>query len=87
MQLAIAAFDSVKAMVELGNPNSVTDAGVGALCARAAVHGAGLNVLVNTAGLKDKAFAGEAVQQANAWMAEADFLEKEIIALVMAKMS
>ncbi|MBP8239225.1 MAG: glutamate formimidoyltransferase [Saprospiraceae bacterium] len=87
MQLAIAAFDSVKAMVEQGNPNSVTDAGVGALCARAAVHGAGLNVLVNTAGLKDKAFAGQAVQQANAWMAEADLLEKEIIALVMAKMS
>lgn len=87
MQLAIAAFDSVKAMVEQGNPNSVTDAGVGALCARAAVHGAGLNVLVNTTGLKDKAFAGQAVQQAHAWMAEADLLEKEIMALVMAKMS
>jgi glutamate formiminotransferase/formiminotetrahydrofolate cyclodeaminase len=87
MQLAIAAFDSVKAMVEQGNPNSVTDAGVGALCARAAVHGAGLNVLVNTTGLKDKAFAGQAVQQAHAWMAEADLLEKEIMALVAEKIS
>lgn len=87
MQLAMESFEPVKAMVAQGNPNSVTDAGVGALCARAAVHGAGLNVLVNTAGLKDREFADQAVQQANAWMEQADLLEKEIMALVMAKMS
>jgi glutamate formiminotransferase/formiminotetrahydrofolate cyclodeaminase len=41
-------------MVEIGNPNSVTDAGVGALCAATAVSGAYLNVLVNASGFDDK---------------------------------
>jgi len=40
MQVSLESFDIIKAMAEIGNPNSVTDAGVGALCARAAVHGA-----------------------------------------------
>ena len=87
MELALASFGPVRAMVEQGNPNSVTDAGVGALCARAAVHGAGLNVLVNTGGLKDKSFAEQAVQQARAWMEQADLMEKEIMALVAEKIS
>lgn len=87
MELALASFGPVRAMVEQGNPNSVTDAGVGALCARAAVQGAGLNVLVNTGGLKDKSFAEQAVQQAKAWMEQADLMEKEIMALVAEKIS
>lgn len=87
MELALASFGPVRAMVEQGNPNSVTDAGVGALCARAAVHGAGLNVLVNTSGLKDKSFAEQAVQQAKAWMEQADLMEKDIMALVAEKIS
>lgn len=85
MELALAAFEPVKAMVETGNPNSVTDAGVGALCARAAVHGAGMNVLVNVAGLKDAGFAAEAVRKAEQWMLQADSLEQEIVALVKKK--
>lgn len=87
MELALASFGPVRAMVEQGNPNSVTDAGVGALCARAAVHGAGLNVLVNTSGLKDTLFGEQAVQQAKAWMEQADLMEKEIMALVAEKIS
>lgn len=85
MELALSAFEPVKAMVETGNPNSVTDAGVGALCARAAVHGAGMNVLVNVAGLKDAGFAAEAVRKAEQWMQQADSLEQEIVALVKEK--
>ena len=46
-------------MAETGNPNSVSDAGVGALCARSAVMGAFLNVKINAAGLEDKEFAAE----------------------------
>lgn len=87
MECAMAAFEPVKAMVEMGNPNSVTDAGVGALCTRAAVHGAGLNVLVNVASLKDRSFAQQAVLQAKAWMEQADLLEKEIMVLVSEKIS
>ena len=48
-----------KAMAEIGNPNSVTDAGVGALAARAGVMGAFLNVKINAAGLEDKEFASQ----------------------------
>ncbi len=84
MELAMASFDAIQAMVENGNPNSITDAGVGALCARAAVHGAGMNVQVNAASLKDKAFVEQAVRQAEAWMAQADTREKEIMEKVRA---
>ncbi len=56
MELAYATLDLLDAMVREGNPNSVSDAGVGALCARAAVHGAWLNVQTNTGGLKDPEF-------------------------------
>ncbi|NTW34105.1 MAG: glutamate formimidoyltransferase, partial [Bacteroidetes bacterium] len=57
MQKAYKSMEIIKAMVEIGNPNSVTDAGVGALCARPAVIGAFLNVKINASGLKDKEFA------------------------------
>ena len=56
MELAYSALDLLEAMVREGNPNSVSDAGVGALCVRAAVHGAWLNVQTNTGGLKDAEF-------------------------------
>ena len=54
MQAAFGAFELCQAMAEHGNPNSVSDAGVGALAARAAVLGAGLNVKINAASLKDR---------------------------------
>lgn len=87
IELAMASFEPIQAMVEKGNPNSVTDAGVGALCARAAVHGAGMNVLVNTTGLKDRAYAEAADQKAAQWMEQADALERKIIALVKARLA
>lgn len=52
MKTACSALDLIEAMVEKGNPNSITDAGVGALCILAAVEGAGMNVKVNAKGLK-----------------------------------
>lgn len=54
MELAFQIFDLAEAMVEKGNPNSVTDGAVGALCAHAAVHGAWLNVRINAGSLKDE---------------------------------
>lgn len=59
MRSTYEAFDVIRYVAEHGNPNSVTDAGVGALCARSAVMGAFLNVRINAAGLKDKAFVDE----------------------------
>jgi len=54
MQLSYASLEVIEAMAETGNPNSVTDAGVGALCAATAVSGAYLNVLVNASSFQDK---------------------------------
>jgi glutamate formiminotransferase/formiminotetrahydrofolate cyclodeaminase len=56
MELAFASMDLIRAMAETGNPNSVSDAGVGALCARAGVLGAYMNVRINAAGYDDKGF-------------------------------
>lgn len=82
MKASFKAFEICKAMAETGNPNSVSDAGVGALAARAAVLGAGLNVKINASSLKDKVQAEAFVNEANSLMAEADKAEREIMAIV-----
>ena len=74
-----------KAMAEFGNPNSVTDAGVGALAARSGVMGAYLNVKINASGLEDKTFAAEILKQANNVMQKAIAMEKEILDIVDSK--
>lgn len=87
MQRAFDAFEVVKAMAEKGNPNSVTDAGVGALCARSAVIGAFLNVKINAAGLKDKDFAEEILRQGAEIEKKAIDLEAEIMEIVNRKIA
>jgi len=72
-------------MAKIGNPNSITDAGVGALCARAAVHGAFMNVKVNTADLKDEKFVAKVLKEGKRLANKADTLEKEVRKLVEAK--
>ena len=64
MILAYSSFPIIKAMAEIGNPNSISDAGVGALCARSAVIGAYMNVRINAAELKDEAFKKEILAKA-----------------------
>lgn len=64
MKKSYETFDLVEAMATIGNPNSVTDAGVGALAARAAVLGAQLNVKINAAGLKDRSKAESLMAEA-----------------------
>jgi glutamate formiminotransferase/formiminotetrahydrofolate cyclodeaminase len=64
MQTAHQSLEVIESMANIGNPNSVTDAGVGALCAAAAVSGAYLNVLVNASGYGDKLAIGELLSQA-----------------------
>ncbi len=85
MKAAYKAFDVVRAMAEEGNPNSVSDAGVGALAARSAVMGACLNVKINAAGLKDRAAADALVGEAEQIQAKAIEAEKEILAIVESK--
>ena len=85
MKAALKSFDVVRAMAEEGNPNSVSDAGVGALAARSAVMGACLNVKINAAGLKDRAVAEALVKEAEEIQAKAIEAEKEILAIVESK--
>ncbi|MBQ5829539.1 MAG: glutamate formimidoyltransferase [Alistipes sp.] len=85
MKAAFKAFEVVRAMAEEGNPNSVSDAGVGALAARSAVMGACLNVKINAAGLKDRAVADALVKEAEEIQAEAQKVEAEILAIVESK--
>lgn len=85
MKKSLEVFDIVKAMAADGNPSSVTDAGVGALAARAAVRGAGLNVRINAAGLKDRAVADALVAEAEAIECKAAALEEEVLATVNSK--
>lgn len=82
MKASFAAFEICRAMAETGNPNSVSDAGVGALAARAAVLGAGLNVKINAASLKDRAAGAALVAEAEHLMAKADEEETSILKIV-----
>jgi len=63
MKTSYACFSFLSDMAKTGNPNSVSDAGVGALCAKAAVHGAFLNVKINCQGLSDEAYVKKVIQE------------------------
>ena len=85
MKAAVKVFPLVGAMASEGNPNSVSDAGVGALAARSAVLGACLNVKINAAGLKDRATADALVAEAETLAAEAVRREAEVLRIVEQK--
>jgi len=85
MKTSFQAFEICKAMAETGNPNSVSDAGVGALAVRAAVLGAGLNVKINAGSLKDRVMAEQLIDEANQLIAKAKEAEAEIIGIVESK--
>jgi len=82
MHLACESMEVMKAMAEFGNPNSVSDAGVGALCARTAVRGAWLNVKINAGGLADQGKKEEILNEAAVVAEKAEMLEKEILEIV-----
>ena len=85
MTLCYESMQVMEAMAETGNPNSVSDAGVGALAARAGVRGAHLNVKINAAGYDDAAFVEDILKRA----AEIDRLaaerENKILEIVESK--
>lgn len=85
MELAFQSFDLAKAMAEKGNPNSVSDAGVAALCARTAVKGAYLNVIINAQDLKEHPEVKPLVEKAIAMSEASDVREKEIMEIVISK--
>ncbi len=86
METSSKVFELCKAMAETGNPNSVSDAGVGALCARAAIHGAFLNVKINASGIQDKSFVKSILSKGKKLASSANSSEKEIIKIVESKL-
>lgn len=87
MQLACESMEVMRAMAQNGNPNSVSDAGVGALCARTAVRGAYLNVLINAEGLDEKSLADPILEKSRQILALAETAENEILKIVEEKLS
>ena len=85
MKHAHSTFELIKAMAETGNPNSVSDAGVAALCARSAVMGAYLNVKINAAGLDDKSYVSKVLAEGLALETDARNAEAEILGIVEGK--
>jgi len=74
-------------MVENGNPNSVSDAGVGALCVRSAVMGAYLNVRINSASFNDKSYVEEVTKKGSTLQDYVAKMEQEILQRVDEKIA
>ncbi|MCH7667497.1 MAG: glutamate formimidoyltransferase [Acidobacteria bacterium] len=86
MEKSLESMSLLMAMAESGNPASVSDAGVGALCARAAVRGAYLNVEINSSGLEDQKLAADLIARGKSFEEQAEKLECEILAVVADKL-
>jgi glutamate formiminotransferase/formiminotetrahydrofolate cyclodeaminase len=78
----LQSMEVIEAMAIHGNPNSVSDAGVGALCARAAVLGAFMNVRINATGCTDEAYVQKVLEEGTKMEKEALLLEEKIRAIV-----
>lgn len=85
MNAAYGSMEVIKAMADIGNPNSISDAGVGALCARSAVMGAFMNVRINAAGYDDKAYVTDIIAKGNEIEQKTIALEAEILKMVNEK--
>lgn len=85
MQAAYKTYDLIQEMAANGNPNSVTDAGVGALCADTAIQGAGMNVLINVSGINDADFVADMKAKVTDLRANSEKRKAEIVEIVMEK--
>ncbi|MCB0706096.1 MAG: glutamate formimidoyltransferase [Saprospiraceae bacterium] len=83
MEVCAASFEVIRDMAERGNPNSASDAGVGGLCARAAIHGAYLNVQINCADVEDKEFVQTKLEAGKKLIEQADAAEAQIMEIVL----
>lgn len=82
MEIAYQGMEIIRMMAENGNPKSVSDAGVGALCARSAILGAFMNVRINAADYDDKSFVNEIIRKGRELENKAIALESQIVKIV-----
>jgi glutamate formiminotransferase/formiminotetrahydrofolate cyclodeaminase len=85
IEQAHQAMPLAKLMAEIGNPNSVSDAGVGALALRSAAIGAFLNVKINAGGLNDEDFKSALLSKATQLVEEVKAMESEVLTIVAGK--
>lgn len=85
MQASHNSMEVIKEMADIGNPNSVSDAGVGALCSRSAVMGAFMNVRINAAGYTDKEYVNDILNRGREIENKTIALEAEILKIVDGK--
>ncbi|MGC1390991.1 MAG: glutamate formimidoyltransferase [Bacteroidales bacterium] len=85
METALPGFELIREMVEKGNPNSISDAGVGALALRSCIKGAFLNVRINASGLNDKDFVASVIARGEVIESKAEAAEEEILKAINAK--
>ena len=85
METALTSMEVIQAMAESGNPNSLSDAGVAALCARTAVLGAFLNVKINAGNLDDKGFVSRVLTRGEKMKSDAVAKEHAILEFVAGK--
>ena len=82
METSYKSFDVIRKMAEIGNPNAITDVGVAALCARAAVVGAYLNLKINCKSLDDKIYVKKVIKKGKEMVEKANSFESEILEIV-----
>ena len=85
MEVSLASMNLIEKLVETGNPNSISDVGVAALCARSAVIGAFLNVKINCKDYQDKSFVKDILKQGKEIVDKACKKEKEILKITESK--
>lgn len=85
METAYQSMEVMMAMAKIGLQNSLSDAGVGSLCARTAVYGAYFNVRINAKDIKDRTFADDILNKAKTTFDKTVALENEIVAYINEK--
>ena len=86
-ETSLSVCELARDMIEHGNPNSLSDAGVAVLCARAAVHGAYMNMLINTEGLNDTHYVNNKLQLGQRLVEQVDEWEKILTNRVYQKLN
>ncbi len=86
LRVCVGSMEVAQAMAQIGRPSSVSDAGVGVMCARTGALAAYLNVRTNFMGFEDTAFKEKVMKDAEALKAKAERIEAEVMAATLAKL-
>ena len=86
METAFTNYEYLKQLTEHGNPNSITDVGVGILCTHTCIEGAALNVEINLSSINDASFKEQTVKRMNDLRTQSQQLQAELLEKVRAKM-